>query len=122
MSEWQGGYGHHGQDLPHRSNPIAGTATVQCAGGAVAVGTMGTLSTGNTGSTTCAAGQVAVGISGREGDFVDQLAVRCQAADLTGAITTADGYGGSGGPSTAPTTAGQASAWSVSTGRSPTTA
>ncbi len=78
-------------------NPIAGTATVQCAGGAAAVGTMGTLSTGNTGSTTCAAGQVAVGISGREGDFVDQLAVRCQAADLTGATTTADGYGGSGG-------------------------
>ena len=78
-------------------NPIAGTATVQCAGGAAAVGTMGTLSTGNTGSTTCAAGQVAVGISGREGDFVDRLAVRCQAADLTGAITTAAGYGGSGG-------------------------
>jgi hypothetical protein len=40
------------------------------------------------GSTSCLAGQVAVGISGNEGDFVDHILLRCRNADGSGAITS----------------------------------
>ena len=52
---------------------------------------------GTLGSTACAAGEVGVGIEGREGDFVDRLALRCRAADLSGATNSAPGFGGTGG-------------------------
>lgn len=69
--------------------PIVATATVQCAGGGPA-STMGSM-TGSPdelpGSTSCLAGQVAVGISGNEGDFVDHILLRCRNADGSGLIT-----------------------------------
>jgi hypothetical protein len=78
-------------------NPIVGTVRLTCEGGAAATGTLGTLATGNQGGSSCPAGQVAVGIQGREGDFVDQLALRCRVADLTRATAAVAGYGGNGG-------------------------
>ena len=48
-------------------------------------------------ATSCGAGQVAVGIEGREGDFIDKLALRCRSADLTGATAAVLGFGGNGG-------------------------
>jgi hypothetical protein len=83
-------------------NPIAGTITVTCTDGAIALGSMGTSSSGGSGATNCAAGEVAVGITGREGDFIDQLSVRCRPANLGGTTTTATGYGGSGGSADGP--------------------
>jgi len=68
--------------------PIVATATVQCAGGGPA-STMGSM-TGSPdelpGSTSCLAGQVAVGISGNEGDFIDHILLRCRNADGSGLI------------------------------------
>jgi hypothetical protein len=78
-------------------NPIVGTAQMTCVGGVDAANTLGTGTGGTAASTSCSAGQIAVGIEGKEGDFIDNLAVRCQAADLSGAITTAAEYGGVGG-------------------------
>jgi hypothetical protein len=49
---------------------------------------------GTAGSTTCPDGQVAVGISGREGQFVDLLQLRCRNTDGSGPITTTAGFGG----------------------------
>ena len=73
--------------------PIVAVATVECTGGSVAGGTMGG-GEGAPGSTSCPDGQVAVGITGREGDFVDYLALRCRNADGSGPITTSVGFGG----------------------------
>ena len=70
---------------------------MQCEDGAAPNGTMGIGVSGTTESTTCAAGQVAVGIAGKEGNFIDELSVRCRAADLSGATTTAASYGGTSG-------------------------
>ena len=77
--------------------PIVAVATVQCSGGSPGT-TMGSGS-GNPGSTSCPPGQVAVGITGREGDFIDLLQLRCQNADGSGSITNSTGFGGGlGGP------------------------
>jgi hypothetical protein len=79
---------------------IVAVATVQCAGGGLA-STMGSM-TGSIdelpGSTSCLPGQVAVGITGREGDFVDLLVLRCANADGSGPITPSVGvFGAFGG-------------------------
>ena len=81
--------------------PIVGSATVQCTGDSVAGGTMGG-GVGVPGSTSCPDGQVAVGITGREGDFVDYLALRCRNADGSGPITTSVGFGGGFGTADGP--------------------
>jgi len=90
--------GASGREGDVAGHPIAASATVQCQDGAAASGSVGS---GDTppGSTACGPGQVAVGIVGREGDFVDQLALRCRASNLTGAIASSDPYpvGGTGG-------------------------
>jgi hypothetical protein len=79
-------------------NTIAATVTMRCRGGVAPSGPIGTfLGAQGSGSSVCGAGQVAVGIVGREGDFIDQIAARCRASDLSGAITSATGFGGSGG-------------------------
>jgi hypothetical protein len=83
-------------------NPIAGTATMECTGGATAAGTMGTGTGGAPAFSECSGDDIAVGIEGREGDFIDNLAVRCQAADLTGPVSPAIGYGGMGGGADGP--------------------
>ena len=80
--------------------PIIAVATVQCSDGGVA-STMGS-GGGTPGSTSCPAGQVAVGIAGREGDFVDYLELRCQNADGTGPITNSSGFGGPFGTADGP--------------------
>ncbi len=79
---------------------IVAVATVQCTG-EVAGSTMGSGS-GVPGSTSCPEGMVAVGITGREGDFVDFLALRCQ--DIVGlsVIITSDGFGGAFGTTDGP--------------------
>ncbi len=54
----------------------------------------------NTQAVSCPAGQVIVGATGRSGDWMDKLGVRCQTLSngvLTGNITNGTGYGGSGG-------------------------
>lgn len=81
--------------------PIVAVATVQCTGESPAIGTMGS-GDGVPGSTSCPEGQVAVGISGREGDFVDFLALRCRSADGVGPITTSVGFGGGFGTADGP--------------------
>jgi hypothetical protein len=80
-------------------NPVVNTVRLRCDGGLPAVGGLGTFAGGPNGSgaSNCAAGEVAVGMEGREGDFVDRLILRCRSADLTGPTTAAPGYGGSGG-------------------------
>lgn len=80
--------------------PIVAVATVQCSGDGVA-NTMGS-GEGNPGATSCPEGQVAVGITGREGDFVDLLELRCQNADGTGPITNSTGFGGGYGTADGP--------------------
>jgi hypothetical protein len=76
--------------------PIVATATAQCAGGGSA-STMGS-QTGSPdevpGSTSCVAGQVAVGIEGNEGDFVDHIFLHCRNADGSGAITMSEPFFG----------------------------
>src|SRR4051812_3043248 len=82
---------------------VVATVKVLCRGDAKAPGTMGNYSgPEGAGATTCSSGQVAVGIVGREGDFIDQLAVRCRASDLTGAIASAVAYGGTAGTADGP--------------------
>ena len=83
-------------------NPIVGTITMECVNDEDSVGTMGTGSGGAPGSSLCGEEQVAVGIAGKEGDFIDQISVRCQADDLTGPITTAGIFGGAGGGADGP--------------------
>lgn len=58
-------------------------------------GTIGSVA--NPVGAACAAGQVAVGIAGRESDYLDAIALRCQAADLTGDVTASAALGGTGG-------------------------
>jgi len=80
--------------------PIVAVATVQCTGRDRDPGsTMGS-GVGVPGSTSCLAGQVAVGITGREGDFIDLLQLRCRNAHGPGSITTSTGMlgGGLGSP------------------------
>lgn len=76
--------------------PIVATATAQCAGGGSA-STMGS-QTGSPdevpGSTSCLAGQVAVGIEGNEGDFIDHIFLHCRNADGSGAITMSEPFFG----------------------------
>ena len=88
---------------------VVAVATADCLGpeGQVtAPTTMGTLNPagGDTpGSTSCPAGQIAVGIEGLEGDFVDQLVLRCRPPDLSGAITpSSPAFGGNGGGADGP--------------------
>jgi hypothetical protein len=79
---------------------IVAVATVQCAGGGPA-STMGSMTSSVDelpGGTSCLPGQVAVGIQGREGDFVDNLFLRCALPDGSGPITpSAPVFGAFGG-------------------------
>jgi hypothetical protein len=63
---------------------------------------MGDAAGGTTGQTVCPTGQLVVGIEGRQGDFVDQIGVRCRPADLTGDATPATPFGGAGGTPAGP--------------------
>ena len=81
--------------------PIVAVATVDCTGSATASGTMGS-GDGVPGSTSCPEGQVAIGVTGREGDFIDLLALRCRNADGSGPITTSAGFGGGYGTADGP--------------------
>jgi hypothetical protein len=80
---------------------VAATLKILCRGDVAPAGTMGNNSgvPGLTGASQCGSGQVAVGITGREGDFIDQIAVRCRPSDLSAvaatATTTFPGQGGS---------------------------
>jgi Ca2+-binding RTX toxin-like protein len=83
-------------------NTVVATIALICEESAVPTGEeLGDRSTNTqtgTGSTQCDAGDVAVGIVGREGDFIDQITLRCQDASLTGTVTdAATSYGGTGG-------------------------
>ena len=81
---------------------VVATVKMGCRGGAAAAA-MGTYSgPEGSGATNCGSGQVAVGIAGREGDFIDQLGVRCRASDLTGAVANATTYGGTSGVADGP--------------------
>lgn len=73
---------------------IVAVATVQCSGGSPG-STMGS-GPGLPGATNCPAGQVAVGIVGREGDFIDLLNLLCQNADGEGLLTPSVGVLGGG--------------------------
>ncbi len=89
-------------------NAVAQVLTVQClvSGSTVAgTGTIGEQVEGDntTDATACPAGQVGVGITGREGDFIDKIVLRCQDDSLTGAITNAvEEFGGEGGEADGP--------------------
>lgn len=83
--------------------PIVAVATVQCTDG-TATGTMGS-GGGGGGGTACPSGQVAVGITGAEGDFADLLTLLCR--DAGGLVTASQGLFGGGrgvpdGPYTCP--------------------
>jgi hypothetical protein len=82
------------------------TIQLQCEGGATPTGEeLGDSATHpqtGTGFTSCDTGAVAVGIVGREGDFLDQIALRCQDPSLTGPITEVVSYGGPGGAADGP--------------------
>ena len=87
------------------NNAVVGTLTAQCGGpGGPAAPTMGVAQGGDLpGLTSCPAGQVAIGIQGNEGDFVDLLTLRCRAADHTGPIAlSAPSFGGAGGGADGP--------------------
>jgi hypothetical protein len=75
---------------------IVGSAVVVCQDGAPASGAIGSAGS-PPGATTCPEEQVAVGIEGRESDYVNYLALRCRAADLSGPTAVVGGYGGTGG-------------------------
>lgn len=77
-------------------NSIAGTVRMECANGASAIGTMGN-GPGAPADSLCEDGEVAVGIEGNEGDFIDHIAVRCQGDSLSGPIVPDAGFGGLGG-------------------------
>jgi hypothetical protein len=79
--------------------PIVAVATVQCAGGGPAstMGSMTGMAGELPGGTFCGPGQVAVGITGREGDFIDNLFLRCALPDGSGPITqSVPSFGGPG--------------------------
>jgi Ca2+-binding RTX toxin-like protein len=87
-------------------NTIVATIQLNCAGGGTPtgeeLGDSATHAETGTGFTSCDTGDVAVGIVGREGDFLDQIALRCQDASLTGPITDAISFGGPGGGADGP--------------------
>ncbi len=58
-------------------------------------GTIGTVASPV--AAACPAGQVAVGIAGRESDYLDAIALHCRAADLTGDVAATAALGGTGG-------------------------
>ncbi len=89
--------GFNGNTAPVASNQVVVLITAECLGGDEPTGQIGSNAGTATGFTRCPAGQVVVGIEGREGDFIDNLAARCQASSLTGPVTTATGFGGLGG-------------------------
>ena len=64
-----------------------------CEAGALPSDSIGSDAQPADGSTTCPAGQVAVGIEGNESIRVNELAVRCQASTLSGPITAASPLG-----------------------------
>ena len=85
---------------------VVASITPQCVGpgGSATGSTMGNAdATDLPASTSCAPGQVAVGVQGFEGDFIDLLLLRCQAANLTGPVTTSvPNFGGGGGGADGP--------------------
>jgi len=83
-------------------NTVVATIALTCEGSAAPtgeeLGDSATNAATGTGSTKCKNGDVAVGVVGREGDFLDQITLRCQDASLTGPITEAKkSFGGAGG-------------------------
>jgi outer membrane protein OmpA-like peptidoglycan-associated protein len=83
--------------IPSGVTPVLAGLRAQCQSGDPD-GTLGQVYGQIPGSSSCAAGQVAVGIVGRESDFLANFAVRCRAADLTGGVITAGGVGTGGNP------------------------
>ncbi len=75
-----------------------GSVAIRCEGGFTPSTSIGS-EVGGTGLefSHCPDGHVAVGIEGREGDAIDQIALVCQPADLSGTPDPVVGYGGSGG-------------------------
>ena len=84
--------GHLGTIGP---NDVVGSVHMACLNGASA-GFLGGVPTSPRDS-LCDPGDVAVGIEGFEGDFIDQIAARCQDDSLAGPIQSAAGFGGPGG-------------------------
>jgi hypothetical protein len=84
--------GHLGTVGP---NDVVGAVHMTCLNGASA-GFLGGVPTSPRDS-LCDPGDVAVGIEGYEGDFIDQIAARCQDDSLAGPVESAAGFGGPGG-------------------------
>lgn len=63
---------------------------------------MGDATGDDPGQTLCPEAHLVVGIEGRQGDFVDQIAVRCKPADLTGDPSPTAPFGGQGGSPAGP--------------------
>jgi hypothetical protein len=80
------------------ANPTVAVASAVCTGGADSP--MGEWP-GTPGATYCPPGEVVVGMVGRQGHFIDQIAVRCRPA-AGGATTTAAPMGGPGGSPVGP--------------------
>jgi len=88
-------------------NTVVATIALICEESAVPTGEeLGDRATNaetGTDSTQCGDGDVAVGVVGREGDFLDQITLRCQDASLTGPTTDATtSFGGAGGGADGP--------------------
>lgn len=83
------------------ANPFVKSVRVECLGGASPVGTVGNGAT-NPRESLCQPGDVAIGITGREGDFIDSIAVRCRDDSLTGPVDDRSGWGGAGGAEDGP--------------------
>ena len=90
-----------GTTVPFGEATIVESIAVDCEEGASGSGSIG-VPNGAPAFSTCSEGQVAVGIVGREGDLIDQFALRCRAADLTGSTDTAGSFGGDGGQADGP--------------------
>ena len=84
--------GHLGSIGP---NDVVGAVHMTCLNGASA-GFLGGVPTSPRDS-LCEPGEVAVGIEGFEGDFIDNISARCQDDSLSGPIVSAAGFGGPGG-------------------------
>ena len=89
--------GHLGTVGP---NDVVGAVHMACLNGASA-GFLGG-APGSPRDSLCDPGEVAVGIEGFEGDFIDNISARCQADTLTGPIEAAGGFGGPGGVADGP--------------------
>lgn len=88
-------------------NTVVATISLICEESAVPTGEeLGDRATNaetGTDSTQCGDGDVAVGVVGREGDFLDQITLRCRDANMTGPITDAPtSFGGPGGGADGP--------------------